>query len=147
MNLENIEQLAELLEKHKLSEIKYSEDDKYSITLKSASAVAVQAVAAPVAAPVAGSAPAAAPAANSDEGLHIVTSELVGTFYASASPDSDPYVKVGDKVEADSTVCIVEAMKVMNEIKAEVAGEIVEITVDNGTPVEYGQAIIKIKPC
>ncbi len=144
MNLENIEQLAELLEKHKLSEIKYAEGDKFSITLKGANAVAVQAVAA---APVASAPAVAAPAANADEGLHIVTSELVGTFYASASPDSAPYVQVGDTVDADSTVCIVEAMKVMNEIKADVAGEIVEIIVDNATPVEYGQAIIKIKPC
>ncbi|EDM29388.1 acetyl-CoA carboxylase [Lentisphaera araneosa HTCC2155] len=143
MNFENIEKLAEILEKYKLSEIDYTESDAFSITLKGAVAAPVQAIAAPVAA----SAPtAAAPAASSDEGLHIVTSELVGTFYASASPDSAPYIKVGDEVTADSTVCIVEAMKVMNEIKSEVNGTVVEIIVDNGTPVEYGQAIIKIKP-
>lgn len=144
MNFENIEKLAEILEKYKLSEIDYTESDAFSITLKGAVAAPVQAIAAPVAA--AAPATAAAPAANSDEGLHIVTSELVGTFYASASPDSAPYIKVGDEVTADSTVCIVEAMKVMNEIKSEVNGTVVEIIVDNGTPVEYGQAIIKIKP-
>ncbi|WDE96272.1 acetyl-CoA carboxylase biotin carboxyl carrier protein [Lentisphaera profundi] len=142
MNFENIEKLAEILDKYNLSEIDYTESDAFSITLKGAVAAPVQAMAAPVAQ----AASAAAPVVNSDEGLHIVTSELVGTFYASASPDSAAYIKVGDEVTVDSTLCIVEAMKVMNEIKSEVNGTVVEILVDNGTPVEYGQAIIKIKP-
>lgn len=146
MNFENIEKLAEILEKYKLSEIDYTESDAFSITLKGAVAAPVQAIAAPVASAPAAAPAASAPAASSDEGLEIVTSELVGTFYASASPDSAPYIKVGDEVTVDSTLCIVEAMKVMNEIKSEVNGTVVEILVDNGTPVEYGQAIIKIKP-
>jgi acetyl-CoA carboxylase biotin carboxyl carrier protein len=146
LNFENIEKLAEILEKYKLSEIDYTESDAFSITLKGAVAAPVQAIAAPLAAAPAAAA-SAAPAVSSDEGLEIITSELVGTFYASASPDSAPYIKVGDEVTEGSTVCIVEAMKVMNEIKSEVNGTVVEILVDNGTPVEYGQAIIKIKPC
>ena len=90
-------------------------------------------------------APAAAPAV-ADENLEIVTSELVGTYYSAASPDSAPYIQIGDEVSVDQTICIIEAMKVMNEIKSEVNGTVVEILVDNATPVEYGQAIIKIKP-
>ena len=130
------------MEKYKLTEVSYEEADKYSIKLKSASAQPVYA-----AAPVAGAAPAiAAPAVDADAGLDIITSELVGTYYASASPDSAAYVQVGDQIEVDSTVCIVEAMKVMNEIKSEVSGTIVEILVENGTPVEFGQAIMKVKP-
>jgi len=144
LKFDNIEQLAELMEKYKLTEVSYEEADKYSIKLKSGSAQPVYA-AAPAAASAA-PAVAAAPAADSDAGLHIITSELVGTFYASASPDSPAYVNVGDTIEVDSTVCIVEAMKVMNEIKSEVSGTIVEILVDNATPVEFGQAIIKVKP-
>lgn len=87
-----------------------------------------------------------APAAKSTEGLHKIVSPMVGTFYKAPSPDSDPYVKVGDKVHDSSVVCIVEAMKLMNEIEAEVRGEIVEILVENGQLVEYGQTLFLVKP-
>ncbi|MCA1030688.1 acetyl-CoA carboxylase biotin carboxyl carrier protein [Bacillus timonensis] len=79
------------------------------------------------------------------ENLHKITSPMVGTFYSSSSPEADPYVKVGDKVKADSVVCIVEAMKLFNEIEAEVNGEIVEILVENGQLVEYGQPLFLVK--
>lgn len=78
--------------------------------------------------------------------LHKITSPMVGTFYSSPSPDSAPYVKVGDQVKSDSVVCIVEAMKLMNEIEAEIKGEIVEILVENGQLVEYGQELFLVKP-
>jgi acetyl-CoA carboxylase biotin carboxyl carrier protein len=78
--------------------------------------------------------------------LHKITSPMVGTFYATPSPDSAPYVKVGDKVKMESVVCIVEAMKLMNEIEAEIKGEIVEILVENGQLVEYGQELFLVKP-
>ena len=78
--------------------------------------------------------------------LHKITSPMVGTFYAAPSPDSPPYVKVGDKVTNDSIVCIVEAMKLMNEIEAEIKGEIVEVLVENGQLVEYGQELFLVKP-
>ncbi|MBU9724165.1 MULTISPECIES: acetyl-CoA carboxylase biotin carboxyl carrier protein [Bacillaceae] len=78
--------------------------------------------------------------------LHTITSPMVGTFYAAPSPDSDPYVKTGDKIKEDSVVCIVEAMKLMNEIEAEVNGEIVEVLVENGQLVEYGQELFLVKP-
>jgi|SRR4051794_28466407 acetyl-CoA carboxylase biotin carboxyl carrier protein len=78
--------------------------------------------------------------------LHKITSPMVGTFYHSPSPDLDPYVKVGSKVSNDSIVCIVEAMKLFNEIEAEVNGEIVEILVKNGQLVEFGQPLFLVKP-
>jgi acetyl-CoA carboxylase biotin carboxyl carrier protein len=78
--------------------------------------------------------------------LHKITSPMVGTFYATPSPDSDPYVKVGDQVKVESVVCIIEAMKLMNEIEAEIKGEIVEILVENGQLVEYGQELFLVKP-
>ncbi|UTR14486.1 acetyl-CoA carboxylase biotin carboxyl carrier protein [Salipaludibacillus sp. LMS25] len=84
--------------------------------------------------------------AVSSAGLHTITSPMVGTFYNSPSPDSDPYVKKGDRIGSDSVVCIVEAMKLMNEIEAEVKGEIVEVLVENGQLVEYGQELFLVKP-
>ncbi len=80
-----------------------------------------------------------------DETLHKIVSPMVGTFYAAPSPDEDDYVKVGDKVKTDSVVCIVEAMKLFNEIEAEVKGEIVEVLVKNGQLVEYGQPLFLVK--
>ncbi len=80
------------------------------------------------------------------ENLHTITSPMVGTFYAAPSPDAAPYVKVGDKVKKDTIVCIVEAMKLFNEIEAEVDGEIVEVLVKNGQLVEYGQPLFLVKP-
>ncbi|QKS70960.1 acetyl-CoA carboxylase biotin carboxyl carrier protein [Paenalkalicoccus suaedae] len=79
-------------------------------------------------------------------GLHAIKSPMVGTFYQSPSPDADPYVETGSKVKKDAVVCIVEAMKLMNEIEAEVSGEIVEVLVENGQLVEYGQELFLVKP-
>ena len=80
-----------------------------------------------------------------NENLHKITSPMVGTFYSSSSPDTPPYVSVGDRVSKDSIVCIVEAMKLFNEIDADVEGEIVEILVNNGQLVEYGQPLFLVK--
>jgi acetyl-CoA carboxylase biotin carboxyl carrier protein len=80
-----------------------------------------------------------------EEDLHKITSPIVGTFYRSPSPDKEPYVKEGSNVSPDSIVCIVEAMKLMNEIEAEVAGEVVKVYVENGQPVEYGQPLFGIR--
>ncbi|OIU71100.1 acetyl-CoA carboxylase biotin carboxyl carrier protein [Rossellomorea aquimaris] len=86
-------------------------------------------------------------AANADDAnLHKITSPMVGTFYASSSPEADAYVKAGSKVDDSSVVCIVEAMKLFNEIEAEVKGEIVEILVKDGQLVEYGQPLFLVKP-
>ena len=80
-----------------------------------------------------------------DENLTEIKSPMVGTFYRAPSPDSPPYVEVGDMVKSDTVLCIVEAMKLMNEIKAECSGKVMEILVENGQPVEYGQPMFKIK--
>jgi acetyl-CoA carboxylase biotin carboxyl carrier protein len=84
-------------------------------------------------------------AASEDLGLHIIPSPIVGTFYRSPSPTAEPFVKIGSNVEAESVVCIIEAMKLMNEIQAEAEGEIVKIYVENGQPVEYGQPLFGIR--
>jgi len=89
--------------------------------------------------------PTASEEKEDDTDLHRIVSPMVGTFYQAPSPDSEPYVKVGDRVDEKSVVCIVEAMKLMNEIEAEVKGEIVEVLVENGQLVEYGQPLFLVK--
>lgn len=83
--------------------------------------------------------------ASEDQDLYIIPSPIVGTFYRAASPQSEPFVKIGSRVEPESVVCIIEAMKLMNEIQAETAGEVSKIYVENGQPVEYGQPLFGIK--
>jgi acetyl-CoA carboxylase biotin carboxyl carrier protein len=92
------------------------------------------------------SSPAQAEDAAQDDGLTEITSPLVGTFYEAPSPDSGAYVEIGTHVDPQSVVCIVEAMKVLNEIKAEVRGTIVEVLVNNGQAIEFGQPLFKVKP-
>jgi acetyl-CoA carboxylase biotin carboxyl carrier protein len=87
----------------------------------------------------------APPPAPPEEDLHILTSPIVGTFYRSPSPASEPFVKLGDPVEAGATLCIIEAMKLMNEIQADASGTVAKIFVENGQPVEYGQPLFGIK--
>jgi acetyl-CoA carboxylase biotin carboxyl carrier protein len=84
-------------------------------------------------------------AASEDQDLHMIPSPIVGTFYRSPTPNADPFVKIGSRVEADTVVCIIEAMKLMNEIQAETSGEVAKIYVENGQPVEYGQPLFGIK--
>ena len=81
-----------------------------------------------------------------DDGLHVIESPMVGTFYSAASPDAAPFATVGAKVDPTSTVCIIEAMKIFNEIKAECSGSIAEVLVQNGASVEFGQPLFKVKP-
>lgn len=95
----------------------------------------------PVAAP-----PAPAPAAAQDESLQMVKSPIVGTFYEAPSPGAPPFVKVGDTVAEGQVLCIVEAMKLLNEIESDVAGEVVKILATNGQPIEYGQELFAIRP-
>lgn len=114
--------------------------------LAPAAAVQPQAAAQPVVQAVpAASAPAEAVPAL-DSGLHKVVSPMVGTFYTAASPGAAPFVQKGSKVTDKTTVCIIEAMKLMNEIEAEISGEIVEVLVENGQLVEYGQPLFLVKP-
>ena len=165
MDLKDIKVIVDLMKKNAVSEFEMEEGD-FKIKLKRDSGkprkgetVVVQevapmilpaAAAASVAAPVATAAPAPAtpaaaapaPAAEGPE----VKSPMIGTFYRKPSPDADSYVEVGSVVEPDTVVCIIEAMKVMNEIKAEVKGTIAEVLVEEGKPVEYGQALFRIEP-
>ena len=111
--------------------------------LASARAATPAPVAAPV--PVAAAASAGAPSADPNEGLHIVKSPIVGTYYGSPSPGASPFVAVGDRVEKGQVICIVEAMKLMNEIESDAAGEIVKCFVSNGQPIEFGQPLFGIR--
>jgi acetyl-CoA carboxylase biotin carboxyl carrier protein len=106
------------------------------------------AAAAPIPAVHAVAAPSPAPAADApaeEESLHVVKSPIVGTFYESSSPGAPAFVKIGDKIESGQVLCIVEAMKLMNEIESDAAGEVVKRLVTNGQPVEYGQALFALR--
>jgi acetyl-CoA carboxylase biotin carboxyl carrier protein len=81
-----------------------------------------------------------------EEGLHVITSPIVGTFYRASAPGAEPYVEIGSKIEGGTILCIVEAMKLMNEITSDVAGEVIKVYVENGQPVEYGQKLFGIQP-
>jgi acetyl-CoA carboxylase biotin carboxyl carrier protein len=145
MDIEQIKQIIELMKENDLAEFSM-EKDGLSIHIKRGSGgVVTQTVAAaPVAVPAAAAAPppvAAPPAEN----LVQIKAPMVGTFYRSASPDSPPFAEIGQAVDEESVVCIIEAMKVMNEIKAEVKGVIVDVLVDNGKPVEYGQPLFTVR--
>jgi len=144
MSFKKLQEFINIAKEAGASELKYNDGDKkFSISFPSANQVVTNV--APVA-PVAQAAPAAAPVATESTGSYKeITSPFVGTFYESSSPDAQPYVKVGDKVSKGQVLCIVEAMKIMNEIESEVSGEIVEICAENENYVEFGQALFKIK--
>src|SRR5690554_6723513 len=146
-NLDEIRRLAELVDEHGFTDFEF-ENENIRVRLSKqvnapvyAAPVPQAPVAAPTpapASPVSTAESAAAPAADDDAGLHKITSPIVGTFYRSPAPDKPPYVSEGTNVSPETVVCIVEAMKLMNEIQAETSGEIVKIYVENGQPVEYG---------
>ena len=142
-----IEKLAKVLAETGLTEISL-EDGEQAITLRKEVVVssAPQVEAAPVqaAAPVAAASAPAADVAPAKKGTPI-TSPMVGTFYKAPSPDSEPFVSVGSTVSSGDVVCIVEAMKMMNEIEAEVSGKVVEICVEDGQPVEFGQVLMYVE--
>ena len=154
MDIKEIKKLVELVRANELVEFELEEPD-FRVSIKTALDAPVvyghagqpQVVMSPAPAPTASPVTAAPEAAkDEDAGLAQINSPIVGTFYRSPSPDAPSFVKVGDRVEEDTVVCIVEAMKVMNEIKAECKGVIKKILVENATPVEYGQALFKIDP-
>ncbi len=143
--LEALKNLIATLEESGVHEFEY-EDDKSRLRL-SFGAPAVQAVVAPqpVLAPAPSGQAAAAVAEQDDASIGYVTSPFVGTFYRSPSPEAEPFTEVGQTVRPGQTLCIVEAMKLMNEIESEFAGTILEVLVTNGTSVEFGQKLFKIK--
>jgi acetyl-CoA carboxylase biotin carboxyl carrier protein len=151
--------LAEIVSEHHLTEL-VIESNGTTITVRREAPMGVP-VAAPSPIPLAmpmhapayapppvahAPAPAAAPAAPVDDKSHVVTSPFVGTFYRKPNPDSPAYIALNDRVEKGAVLCIVEAMKLMNEIEADVSGTIVAILVEDGATVEYGQALFKIAP-
>lgn len=156
MDLKQIKQIIELMKRSDLSEFAFEEDGLKIKICRGANGLPVVSSApaavyapAPVAIPVpTASAPAASPtpAPLADEaGVTYIKSPMVGTFYRAASPESKPFAEPGTKVTSTSVTCIIEAMKIMNEIQAETQGTILEVLVENGQPVEYGQKLFKVK--
>lgn len=146
MDIRKVKKLIELLDESGIAEIEIKEGEE-SVRISRFSSNAPVAVAAPVvaAAPVAAVAPAAAAAeVEAEEEGHSVNAPMVGTFYSSPTPGSAAYVQVGDHVNVGDTLCIVEAMKMMNPIEAEISGTIKSIRAQNGDPVEYGQTLFMI---
>jgi acetyl-CoA carboxylase biotin carboxyl carrier protein len=160
MDLKYIKQLLELVEKSDVNEIELEEKgNKIRITKAPHAAASIPMyphqvmmpasnfVPAPVSAPVPQPISETAPVPDAEEKkYHEIKSPIVGTFYRAPSPEAPPYVDVGTKVKAGSVLCIVEAMKLMNEIESDIAGTIVKINIENGKPVEYGQVLFLVEP-
>lgn len=153
-NMTELRELAELVNEHGFTEFEFENENIRVRLSKQAAAPIFQHAPVPTQAPswTPPAAPTAETAKTSVEvppptgaDLFKITSPIVGTFYRSPSPDKDPYVKEGSQVTPETVVCIVEAMKLMNEIQAETSGEVVEIYVENGQPVEYGQPLFGIR--
>jgi acetyl-CoA carboxylase biotin carboxyl carrier protein len=155
--IQQIEQLLYFMSEHNLEEFEYSRGDLRIRLRKPAAGVLVAAprtavapeiiVPGSVIAPQTSGESGAAPSeARSTEDLHLVKSPIVGTYYGSPSPGAEVFVKVGAFVETGQTLCIVEAMKLMNEIESDVSGEVIRVFAENGQPVEYGQPLFGIRP-
>jgi acetyl-CoA carboxylase biotin carboxyl carrier protein len=149
-----LEKLLDFMSSHGLEEFEY-EHAGLRIRLRKAAAspnsaapaaAPPQAMQAAVLEPHSGTAVATPSSAAVTEELHTIKSPIVGTFYAAASPGAPPFVKIGDVIQSGQVVCIIEAMKLMNEIEADVSGELVRALVENGQPVEYGQGLFAIRP-
>ncbi|MGM1103585.1 acetyl-CoA carboxylase biotin carboxyl carrier protein [Neisseria meningitidis] len=141
MDLRKLKKLIDLVEESGIAEIEVTEGEE-KVRITRTIAAAPVAASAPAAAPVAASAPAAAPAARDLSDAQ--KSPMVGTFYRAPGPNAAPFVEVGQQVKAGDTLCIIEAMKLMNEIEAEKSGTVKEILVENGTPVEFGEPLFII---
>jgi acetyl-CoA carboxylase biotin carboxyl carrier protein len=156
IDIRKLKELVKLMVQNDLTEMDLR-DSEEQVTLQRPNQWAAPEVQQVVAAPVAVAAvPAAAvavaaptesaAAGDSREGLVVIESPMVGTFYAAPSPDADPFVKVGDAVAQDGVVCLIEAMKIFNEIKSEVAGTVERVLVKSGDPIEFGQEMMLVRP-
>lgn len=159
MDFKQIQELVKMINKSNISELSI-EQDKFKITIKQkdnevqqvitvpATMAPVQAVAAvaPAAAPAPAAPAAAAPAPSKESNLVTIKSPMIGTFYRSAGPDKAPFINVGDEVAPGKVVCIIEAMKLFNEIESEVSGKVVKVLVDDASPVEYDQPLFLVEP-
>ncbi len=143
MNTKEIEELMEAMERHQVSKLGIKKKD-FEVLLEKGGACA-QPQPAPMVhhQPVQAAAKAAEPPKQEPEG-RFITSPIVGTFYAASSPEDAPYVNVGDSVSEEDVVCIIEAMKVMNEVKADLKGSVVEVLVKSGDPVEFGTKLFRV---
>ncbi len=167
VDLGQLERLLSFMSQHGLEEFEYAHGDlrirlKKAVAqpgaapvlaLPGAPAAMVQggmpaqaAPQAPVTVSQSAPAPVQAPPTAATEEDHVIKSPIVGTFYAAPSPEAEPFVRVGDFVEAGQTVCIIEAMKLMNEIEADISGEVARVLVENGQPVEYGEPLFALRP-
>ena len=150
LNMDELRDLANLVIEHGFTDFEF-ENENIRVRLSKMTGVPVTQAQPAATTTASATAPAAAPSelaepvADADAGIFKITSPIVGTFYRSSGPDKDPFVSEGSNVSPETTVCIVEAMKLMNEIQAEVSGEVVRIYVENGQPVEYGQALFGIR--
>ena len=143
-SVDRITELIELMKEHDLSEVDLRQEDM-RIKLRRGAEGVFASPAPPIVTPQ----PPAAdpnPAAEARAALVEITSPMVGTFYRASNPESPPYCNVGDHVVPDTTVCMIEAMKVFNEIPAELSGTVAEVCVENGEPVEFGQVLFRVKP-
>ena len=155
MDIRKVKKLIELLDESGIAEIEITEGEESVRISRYPQGTAVTQVAAPAPMPVAApppaapsqavsEEPAAAPTQTAEDDGFLVTAPMVGTFYAASSPGSAPYIQIGDRVNEGDTLCIIEAMKMMNQIESDVSGVIKSIRVQNGEPVEYGQTLFVI---
>lgn len=156
MTKKEIEELIKFVSKAGVSEVSL-EQKGFKITIKNSSGIQqVVTVAAPLAAPAVHHAPAPTPAsasapkaaapADDESKYHTIKSPMIGTFYRTPSPDKPNFVNVGDEVKAGQVICIIEAMKLFNEIESDVSGRVIKVLVDHSTPVEYDQPLLLIEP-
>ena len=153
MDIKQIQDLIKFVHKSGVNEVSIEEND-FKITIKTNQAPTVVTATIPAAAPLAAApapvaaapAAAAAPAVSESDNYITIKSPMIGTFYRSASPDKPAFVNVGDEIKAGQVVCVVEAMKLFNEIEAEISGRIVKVLVDNASPIEYDQPLFVVEP-
>ena len=145
MDFERIDTLLKLLKEHGVTEFSYQDEEGWGCDVSwAATAPAAHVSQAPAARAPSASAAEGAPQPEEDDGSSELGSPMVGTFYRSPSPDADPFVQLGDRVKRGQGLCIIEAMKLMNELECEVSGVIQEICVQNAEPVEYGQVLFRV---
>lgn len=155
MDIKQIQDLIKFVQKSGVNEVSIEEND-FKITIKTNQAATHVTASIPVAAPVVAApapvaaAPAApttaAPVSSESDNYLTIKSPMIGTFYRSASPDKPAYVNVGDEIKAGQVLCVVEAMKLFNEIEAEISGRIVKVLVDNASPIEFDQPLFLVEP-
>jgi acetyl-CoA carboxylase biotin carboxyl carrier protein len=153
MDIKQIQDLIKFVHKSGVNEVSIEEND-FKITIKTNQAPTVVTATIPAAAPLAAApapvaaapVPAAAPAVSESDNYITIKSPMIGTFYRSASPDKPAFVNVGDEIKAGQVLCVVEAMKLFNEIEAEISGRIVRVLVDNASPIEFDQPLFVVEP-